>query len=79
MLGQSGKMAVIGMGIVFSFLVILIVTVTLVGKIIRSMGLDAAGTEGTSPGRGPSAVAGSQAAVVAAIGAAVSQYQKDNG
>jgi oxaloacetate decarboxylase gamma subunit len=78
MLGQSGKMAVIGMGIVFSFLVILIVTVTLAGKVIRSLGLDKDGTEIKSPGRGPSVGAASQAAVVAAIGAAVAQYRKDN-
>ncbi|MDR0638089.1 MAG: OadG family protein [Spirochaetaceae bacterium] len=79
MIGQSGKMAVIGMGIVFSFLIILIVTVSLVGKVIQLMGLDKDGAEAKSPGRGPSAGAASQAAVVAAIGAAVTQFQKDNG
>ncbi|MDR1469021.1 MAG: OadG family protein [Spirochaetaceae bacterium] len=77
MLGQSGKMAVIGMGIVFSFLIILIVSVTLMGKIIRSLGLDADGTEVKSPGRPVGAA--SQAAIVAAIGAAVTQYRQDNG
>ena len=79
MLGQSGKMAVIGMGIVFSFLIILIVTVTLVGKVIQSMGLDKAGAQVKVAGRGPATGAASQAAVVAAIGAAVTQFQKDNG
>ena len=79
MLGQSGKMAVIEMGIVFSFLIILIVTITLAGKVIHVLGLDKNGAPAKLPGSGPSAGAASQAAVVAAIGAAVSQYRKDNG
>jgi oxaloacetate decarboxylase gamma subunit len=79
MLGQSGKMAVIGMGIVFSFLIILIITVTLAGKVIRLMGLDKDGTEAKAPERGPSVGDASQTAVVAAIGAAVTRYRKDNG
>jgi oxaloacetate decarboxylase gamma subunit len=78
MLGQSGKMAVIGMGIVFSFLVVLIVTVMLTGKIIQMMSLDKAEVPAQASGRGPSAGDASQAAIVAAIGTAVTQYRKDH-
>ncbi|MDR1232280.1 MAG: OadG family protein [Spirochaetaceae bacterium] len=78
MLGQSGMMAVIGMGIVFAFLVILIIAVSLTGKIIHALGLDK-DVQAVPAGRAPSPVAAvNQTAVVAAIGAAVTQYQKDN-
>jgi oxaloacetate decarboxylase gamma subunit len=77
MLGQSGMMAVIGMGIVFSFLVLLIIAVSLTGKIIHALGLDK-DVQAVPAGRGPSPAAVNQTAVVAAIGAAVTQYQKDN-
>jgi oxaloacetate decarboxylase gamma subunit len=77
MLGQSGKLSLIGMGIVFLFLVVLVVTITLVGKVIHAFGLDKeTGAQAKTAGRGP--VAASQTAIVAAIGAAVNQYQKDN-
>jgi oxaloacetate decarboxylase gamma subunit len=75
MLGQSGVLTLLGMGIVFGFLVILIVCVTLTGKLIHALGADkdlqqapkaAAGTPG---GTG-------NAAVTAAISAAVNEYQK---
>ncbi|MDR1096245.1 MAG: OadG family protein [Spirochaetaceae bacterium] len=77
MLGQSGMMAVIGMGIVFAFLVILVFIVSLTGKIIRALGLDK-DVQAETAGRGPSPAAVNQTAVVAAIGAAVTQYQKDH-
>ena len=35
MLGQSAVLAVLGVGIVFSFLIILVITISLVGKIIN--------------------------------------------
>jgi oxaloacetate decarboxylase gamma subunit len=77
MLGQSGRMAVIGVGIVFFFLITLIVTVSLMGKVIRLLGLDAEKAAVKSPGTSIGAT--NQAAIVAAIGAAVTQYRKDNG
>jgi oxaloacetate decarboxylase gamma subunit len=76
MLGQSGKMAIFGMGIVFAFLIVLIVVVSLTGKIIHALGLDKDVLPETAK-RGPSVGAVNQTAIVAAIGAAVSQYQKD--
>jgi oxaloacetate decarboxylase gamma subunit len=74
MLGQSGMMSVIGMGIVFSFLIVLVIVVTLTGKFIRTLGLDK-DSQAEAAGRGTSAV--NQSAIVAAIGAAVTQYRKD--
>jgi oxaloacetate decarboxylase gamma subunit len=76
MLGQSGKMAIIGMGIVFSFLIILVIAVSLTGKIIHMLGLDKDVLAETT-GHRSSVGAVNQSAIVAAIGAAVSQYQKD--
>ena len=40
MLGQSATLAVFGVSIVFSFLLILIVSITLVSKIIRNTEAD---------------------------------------
>jgi oxaloacetate decarboxylase gamma subunit len=79
MLGQSGVLTLLGMGIVFSFLVLLIISVTVAGKIIHSLGAD----KGTgvppalktgSSGGG----AGKTTAVAAAITAAVNEYRNTN-
>jgi oxaloacetate decarboxylase gamma subunit len=75
MLGQSGMMAIIGMGIVFSFLAILVFTVLMAGRLIQSLGLDKETKVKTSGG--PLTGTANQQAIVAAIGAAVSQYRKD--
>jgi len=80
MFGQSAIMALLGMGVVFIFLIILIVFMDLVAKLVKAMGWDgdvrspnAAGAAGAASG----GAAGS-AAVVAAIGAAVNEYRKSN-
>ena len=71
MLGQSGVLTVLGMGIVFSFLVIMVVCVTVMGKIIRALGL------GQEADQSAAAVqAKPNAAVTAAISAAITEYQK---
>jgi oxaloacetate decarboxylase gamma subunit len=77
MLEQSGVLTLLGMGIVFSFLVILIVAVTLSGKLIHALGWD---KDVQQPPRAPAAVpaGGNQAAVTAAISAAVNEYRKEN-
>jgi oxaloacetate decarboxylase gamma subunit len=76
MLGQSGVLTLLGMGIVFSFLIILIVCVTLVGKFILAIGAD------KDLGQPPKAPAGKapagNGAVTAAISAAVNEYRKTN-
>ena len=74
MLGQSGVLTMLGMGIVFSFLVIMVVCVTIMGKIIQALGLDK-----DKAARGVSAQAASSiksTALTAAVAAAVAEYQK---
>ncbi|GHU65255.1 hypothetical protein FACS189447_03870 [Spirochaetia bacterium] len=79
MLEQSGVLTLLGMGIVFSFLVLVIISVTVVGKIIHAIGADKdvytppAASTGSSP-----ASAAKATAVAAAITAAVTEYQKPN-
>jgi oxaloacetate decarboxylase gamma subunit len=74
MLGQSGVLSILGMGVVFGFLIIMIVAVTVMGKIIHALGLDkdiAAPAPKTGTGGAVKA-----SAVAAAITAAVTEYQK---
>jgi oxaloacetate decarboxylase gamma subunit len=79
MLEQSGALTLLGMGIVFGFLVILIVSITLVGKGIQVLGLNKnAGIPPASAVSAPPAAA-KTAAVTAAIGAAVTEYRKNEG
>jgi oxaloacetate decarboxylase gamma subunit len=78
MLEQSGVLTLLGMGIVFSFLVILIIAVTLMGKFIHAIGAD---KDLNQPAKGvtsatPAASAAKATAVTAAITAAVTEYQK---
>ena len=75
MFGQSGVLALLGMAIVFSFLVILILFMTLVGKFVRAMGWDADVNQQKPAVAGAS---GNNAAVVAAVTAAVNEHRKNN-
>jgi oxaloacetate decarboxylase gamma subunit len=77
MLEQSSVLTLLGMGIVFSFLVILIISVTAAGKIIHALG---AGKDAGAPpadGNGGGG-AGKTTAVAAAITAAVSEFRNTN-
>jgi oxaloacetate decarboxylase gamma subunit len=81
MLGQSGVLTVLGMGVVFGFLIIMIITITWAGKLIHALGWDkdveaSAGT-GVTGGTAP-AKAVAKTAVTAAITAAVTEYRKTN-
>jgi oxaloacetate decarboxylase gamma subunit len=77
MLEQSGVLTLLGMGIVFGFLIILIISVTLVGKVIHALGLDKdAGAVPKTVSTGPSTAA-KTAAVTAAITAAVTEYRRE--
>jgi oxaloacetate decarboxylase gamma subunit len=77
MLGQSGILTVLGMGIVFSFLVILIICVTLLGKIVHALKLDKDVTA-PAPAAPARPASNNNAAVTAAITAAVNEHQKNN-
>jgi oxaloacetate decarboxylase gamma subunit len=79
MLGQSGVLTLLGMGIVFGFLVVMVITITLAGKIIHALGLDKdAGSVGAKAGPAVPANTGNKAQVTAAISAAVNEYRKTN-
>jgi oxaloacetate decarboxylase gamma subunit len=79
MLGQSGVLTLLGMGIVFGFLVILIVSITVAGKVIHALGWDKDVQGPTSAGSGKAPVnTAAKTAVAAAITAAVNEYRKTN-
>jgi oxaloacetate decarboxylase gamma subunit len=79
MLGQSGVLTLLGMGIVFSFLIILIISVTIAGKIIHALGADKDAGAAPAAGTGSSGGGtGKTTAVAAAITAAVNEYRKTN-
>jgi oxaloacetate decarboxylase gamma subunit len=73
MLGQSGNLTLLGMGVVFAFLIIMIITINLVGKLIHKLGLD---KETKAVQSAAPAVTKSDGAVTAAITAAVNEYKK---
>jgi oxaloacetate decarboxylase gamma subunit len=80
MLEQSGILTLLGMGIVFGFLAVMIICITLAGKIIHALGADKdvqASLQTAAPPAG-SGVAGTAGAVTAAITAAVNEYRKED-
>lgn len=75
MLGQSGLLTFLGMGVVFSFLIILIGFMKLVEIFVRVSGLDKEVSSASQAA--PAAVSsGQNQAVVAAISAAINEKQK---
>ena len=80
MLGQSGVLTLLGMGIVFSFLIILVVVIEWTGRMINAKGLDT-DTAVPSAQTGISAKmseTGNGAEITAAITAAISEYRKSH-
>ena len=71
MLGQSGVLTLLGMGTVFSFLLVVIVCVTWMGKLMHALGLDKEPEKAASTGTAASV----DGATVAAIAAAVNQFE----
>lgn len=74
MMSQSGLLTVLGMGVVFAFLIILIAFMKLVEVLVRMSGLDK--EEKTATSTAPAVNRGQDTAIVAAIAAAVSEKQK---
>ena len=70
MLGQSGILTVLGMCVVFSFLIILICFMKIVAFLVKAFGWDKEEAEDT-PAAAPAAGTAQDTAVVAAITAAV--------
>jgi oxaloacetate decarboxylase gamma subunit len=81
MLEQSGMLTLLGMAVVFGFLIIMIICITLAGKIVHALGLDkdapvkaaAASAAALAPVRNPG-----DAAITAVISAALTEYRKTN-
>jgi len=73
MLEQSGIMTVLGMGIVFSFLILMVSIISGLGIIMSKLTKKEAACQAASSG-----FAGNDAAVTAAIGAALNEYSKNN-
>ncbi|MDR2494373.1 MAG: OadG family protein [Spirochaetaceae bacterium] len=76
MFAQSLVATLCGMSVVFGFLIILIVSITLMGKIVHALGWD---TEPAAPVKAqaaPAPVVQGNAAVAAAITAAITEYRK---
>lgn len=74
MMNQSGLLTVLGVGVVFAFLIILIFCMKLVEFFVKKAGLDKEGGDASSTVSVNSA--GQDKAVVAAIVAAVNEKQK---
>jgi len=79
MLGQSGTLSLLGMAIVFSFLVILVICVSIMGRIIQALGQkkDPIETDDTVQAAGQVSGSSNNAAVTAAITAAVNEYRNN--
>ena len=74
MLSQSGTLTLLGLGVVFSFLVILVGVMKLVEVLVRVTGLDKENEAQTNAGPAVTA-AGSEKTVIAAIAAALKAKQ----
>jgi len=74
MLEQSWQLTLLGMGIVFGFLIIMVIAITLAGKVIRAAGLD----KDVQPAVSTAVKQAGDPGVTAAISAAVNEYRKNN-
>lgn len=74
MLQQSLFLTLLGMGVVFSFLIVLIVFMTLSHKVLHALKLDQEAVEPQKTSAAP-VVTGQDGAVIAAIAAAIREKQ----
>lgn len=74
MFEQSVALAVLGMAMVFGFLVIMVICVTLTGKVIHAIGAD---REDAPAPQVVSAAVTDSGAITAVISAAVSEHRKN--
>jgi oxaloacetate decarboxylase gamma subunit len=77
MLGQSGVLTLLGMSVVFGFLAVMIICVSLTGKLIHALGADKDVLQRAAPAPAPAGAAADSGAVTAAIVAAVAEHQKN--
>jgi len=74
MLEQSGILTLLGMGVVFGFLIILVIVISLAGNFIKEKAALTGQTNGAKPAF--NAAASDSGQVTAAISAAVNEYRK---
>lgn len=77
MLSQSGILTLLGMGVVFAFLIILILAMNLLRVVVKSARLDKKDASATTTSSVPSAAvsAADQGAVIAAIAAVIHEKE----
>ena len=75
MLGQSGLLTLLGMCVVFSFIIILIICMTILKAIVRAFKLDKEAPVESTGNVAATAVAKDDGAVIAAIAAAIREKQ----
>ncbi|MDR0557212.1 MAG: OadG family protein [Treponema sp.] len=78
MFEQSGVLTLLGMGTVFGFLIILIISITLVGKIIHALGLDKeeSAVQKSKAQSKTSSTGAADATIAAVITSSVAEYRK---
>ena len=76
MLGQSGVLTLLGMAVVFGFLVIMVLVISLVGKIINARIDPAAIAVSVGTTRQAVSNTGNDTHITAAITAAVNEYRR---
>jgi len=76
MLEQSGVLTLLGISVVFGFLIIMVVVISLVGKVFSATEAGKSTVAAIENGAGPSNNASITAAIVAAVGAYRKSHKK---
>ncbi len=75
MLGQGGLLTLLGMCVVFSFIIILIICMTVLKAVVHAFKLDKTEEPTNNAAPAASAAAGNDGAIIAAIAAAIREKQ----
>ncbi|MHB9295344.1 oxaloacetate decarboxylase gamma chain [Pillotina sp. SPG140] len=78
MFGQSAILTLLGMGTVFSFLILLIIVVTVLGKVVQVFGWNKDTIKSVTAAQQTVHTATTPDVIPAVITAAVSEYRKTN-
>ena len=78
MLGQSGILTLLGMGIVFGFLILMIAVISLAGKIINRTDTGSGSSAAYRTETSTAAPIQTDEKISAAISAAITEYRKSN-
>jgi len=76
MLEQSGILTLLGMGVVFGFLIIMVIVISVAGNFIKEKAASPGQSNGAKPGF--SAAGSDSGQITAAISAAVNEYRKSS-